>query len=381
MKKGFIILCVLLILGSAAFAQQDGWKMSGFLYTTMGYNPVTNAWAGQSVIIDGAVYTMMYYTRIVANYTRGNYGFTIGANIIEGFDRGDVNWELFSMNMGFGTGFFFDKQLEVQIGKVFDTKYNSGGRLSMDGGEGPGFYLHYKPAFFDGFSISAGVFAPDGGGEFKAAKFTFGTLYEIPRVFKVTGALSIKNYEVDRFSTGITYTGVNNLRTQFEIAGMKSANTDRVWAVIDQIVQYRMSDLTVGIYGYQFINNANRYASKSRDNPIFSTIPVPENQIARLGWSVDPWFSYRIGMITPRLTCSVESYGNQEYMVTGLLRERERMSFSATPSIALQLGMMGQITLDYKFVYHHDTTAIDGVAADPTATKFHTISLTSAIVF
>ena len=100
-----------------------------------------------------------------------------------------------------------------------------------------------------------------------------------------------------------------------------------------------------------------------------------------MGLSFDPWISYRINNITPRLTFSGESYGFKDYTVMGLEREKERFSFSIKPSVALQLGMSGQLELSYTYRLNRDTTTIAGNADDPVLMQTHMFSLTSVLMF
>ena len=275
MRRFILFVMVLFLAGTLAFAQMSpqmgtDWRFGGFLYTTLGFDPENLYWAGTDVIIDGMPSTLMYYLRLNGSWTRSNYGFNFIANAIEGFDVSEsarsTQMPGVSLHSAWGHALFFEEKLLVQFGKVFDTQYNSQGRLSLDGGEGTGIYFHLRP--INNLSVAVGAFAPEGGGPLEAGQLTFGLLYEIPRTFRFSIGSSVRDEALYRFTNGISYNPTPNLRFHNEVSLLRASTGTgdfQYYGMVDQSVSYRMNNLSIGMFAYQFINNGNRYGQKSRD--------------------------------------------------------------------------------------------------------------------
>jgi hypothetical protein len=434
MKKFIIFLFVLLTAGTSVFAQEaqaaprnplDGWKFSGLMYSTMGYDIDEKSWGNTDVVIDGASMSFSYYTRLGVDYDRQNYGFTFVMMGIAGYDTSAVmRSPMLSIHQAYGWMKFLDKKLEVKAGAVYDNTYNSGGRISTDGGEGAGAMVKYNP--ITGLSIGGGLYAPrlpsgsevsratttkitgtvdtatgvvegtptttvsistNGVGPVEKALVSWGAAYEMSKVFKITYAGSWRDNSIARMTSGIHLLAVPNLTANFEVfATGITYELDKYFPYIafDQTVSYRIGrELQFGIYAYQFLNNTNLVISKGNGGPFglisydtvtqqpagAMTMDIHATNTYDIGLSFDPWVSYQIGMFVPRLGMTFEHYGNTNEIITSMAgnvvntrkTETERFLISLKPQVSLRLGL-ASLDLSYTLSMIMDT--VNGEKAD-----------------
>jgi hypothetical protein len=407
MKKFIIFLFVLLTAGTSVFTQEaqaaprnplDGWSFNGFMYSTMGYDIDQQTWGGTDVMIDGASMSFLYYTRMGVDYDRDNYGFALSVMAISGYDTSDsMRSPLPSVYQAYGWMNFFEKKMEVKMGWVRDSTYNSGGRISTDGGEGAGALIKFNP--FTGLSIGGGVYAPrlptltevtrdptiskNGTGPVEQARVTWGVTYELSKVFKITNAGSWRDNTFPTITSGLHLLAVPNLTAIVEVFAnnilYKQPEAGYPLIAFDQTLSYRVGrQLQFGINAYQFLNNTNMLVSKGGGGNVFGSIAydrvdnvggmdLHSENYYDVGFSVDPWVSYQIGMFVPRLNMSFEGYGNQAkttMVATGMVmndRETERFLISLKPQLSIRLGMA---SLDLSYALQMITDTVNDEKAD-----------------
>jgi hypothetical protein len=294
---------------------------------------------------------------------------------IAGYDTSaSMRAPLVDIYQAYGWMNFFDKKLELKAGAVRDSTFNSGGRISTDGGEGAGVMVKFTP--ITGLTIGGGIYAPrlpsaseisrattttitgtvnvdtgtvtgtttntvsiptNGTGSVEKATVSGGAVYEMSRVFKISVAGSWRDNTIPLMTSGIHLLAIPNLTANFEVfASGITYELEKYFPFVafDQTVSYRMGQkLVFGISAYQFFNNTNMLISKGGGGvfgattagvaydvvtsttmnmgPMGSaTIDSHLKNMYDVGFSFDPWVSYQIGMFVPRLGMSVEHYGN-----------------------------------------------------------------------
>jgi hypothetical protein len=421
MKKFIIFLFVLFTAGAVVFAQEaqaNPLRFSGLLYSTVGYDIDQQTWGGTDVMIDGASMSFLYYTRLAADYDRDNYGFALAMMGIAGYDTSaSMRSPLLSVYQAYGWMNFLEKKIELKMGWVRDTTFNSGGRISTDGGEGAGAMIKFNP--ISGLSIGGGFYAPrlpsatevtrattttitgtvdpvtgrvtgtptttisiptNGTGPVEKATVSWGAAYELSRVFKVSVAGSWRDNTIPITTSGIHLLAVPNLTANFEVfASGITYELDKYFPFIafDQTVSYRVGrQLAFGISAYQFLNNTNVLISKGSGGVFGSAaydmvtqqavgpmiMDIHAKSIYDIGLSFDPWVSYQIGMFVPRLGMSVEHYGNTSEMTTTMMgnvvsdtkTEIDRFLISVKPQVSLRLGT-ASLDLSYTLSMIMDT--------------------------
>jgi hypothetical protein len=345
----------------------------------MGYSITNETWGGSNVTIDGESVSYLYMTRVTADWKsalRGGkeIGFSMGLDARENADVGpNSHSPAISAKYVYGYGSLFDNKLIIKIGKVSDSTFNSGGRLSTDGGEGAGIMFTYAP--LTNLKFGAGAYLPEGGGDFELAKYSFGASFELPKIFRINASASIQNNDFKMGTAGIAMLAVDNLRVHAEAFMYPITQGDpHPQTIIDEIVSYRLNDLSFGIDAYQFFNNSNFFLRKGGAAP-FTNYTITENQTFKMGLSLDPWVSYQLGDFTPRLGFSYESYGFKDFTATGAEREQNRMIVTVKPSIAYRFSMISQVTLGYTYTLQSDTFTVGGSDSDPEITHDNKISL------
>jgi hypothetical protein len=379
MKKLIVFFLVLLTAGTMAFAQDSNWKLGGFLYSTMAYDINEKTWGSSEIIVDGQTTKFLYLSRLTADWKNtlrsGDIGFSAGLEMRADRDVGpNSNMPNVYARYVYGYSSFFDNKMLVKVGKVDDTTFNSGGRLSTDGGVGAGVMLQFAP--ITGLKFGGGAYMPVNGGSVEEALYSFGAVYELPRVFKISGAGSITKNELKMATAGVSLLAVNNLRAQAEtlIYPMTPGDPHPMTA-IDEILSYRINDLTFGIDMFQFINNANLFLGKGGGAP-FNTASIPDTQSFKMGLSFDPYVQYQIGNFTPRMGFSFENYGVKDFTATRKEREQDRFIFTVKPSIAYRFGLVSQLTLGYVYTLQADKLTVGGTGNDPEITHNSKVTLT-----
>jgi hypothetical protein len=437
MKRFVIVLLALLLAGAAVFGQQnppsvqtvqspqaqqaaqtvrsvfEGWSFSGFMYSTMGYDIDQRMWGGTDVMIDGASMSFLYYTRMGVDLDRNNYGFALSLMGISGYDTAaSMRAPLMSIYQAYGWMKFFDKKLEVKVGAVRDSTFNSGGGVSTDGGEGAGALAKFNP--FSGLTLGVGLYAPrlptasqsrmtantttgaittaftdpritsSGIGPIELATISWGVVYELPKVFKIATAGSWRDDTFPIINGGINLLAVPGLTLNVEFLAMNTAykreENGFPMMVLDQTATYRLGkSLSFGVRGYQFFNGSHAVLSKGGGGTVFglpaykTTVVVTTPMLIttnvsntyKVGYSVDPWVSYSIGMFTPRLGMSFEGYENTNEMdissafgSSNTTTKTQRNLISLKPSCSVRLGL-ASLDFSYTLAVLNDTVNDD----------------------
>ena len=369
MKKVLLVMAALLCIGSVAFAQQDGFKATGMVFSSLAYDVDNEAWGGSEMTVDDETYSFLYYTRFGMTWNRGNLGMEMSFNVVEGYDVGDRSKESNPfLYAAWGSSKWFDNILMVKVGMVRDTTYNSGGKINTRGGEGSGVMVRIRPfekldnKKYGTLDFGGGVYVPAGGGPLEIVKLSGGFNYQLDKVFKWVASYSVEDKEFARFTTGLHLLAVDNLRLSLEtVMRPIILGDEHPMIIFDEVISYRMDKWTFGIDMYQFLNNGQIYARKGILAPFNNTMIQP-NEVARLGLSFDPNVSYRINQtLTAKLGFTGESYGYKSYNAMGKEKVDEIMAFSVRPSFQIRMGMAGQIEMGYKYQAYKVTTELDGV--------------------
>jgi hypothetical protein len=406
MKKFIVFLVILFAISAAGFSQTSAnpWKFSGFLYSTLGYDIDQQYWGGSDVMIDGASMNFLYYARVSGDYDRGDMGAALSVMAISGYDTSTtMRAPLPSVYQAYGWGKFFEKKLEVKMGYVRDTTYNSGGKISTDGGEGVGIMLKYAP--ITGLSIGGGFYAPrlpsktetdrnshltvtvpntggtvqiplypatltpgfstTGTGPVEKATVSWGVAYEMAKVFKISYAGGWRDNALVLMTSGIHLLAVPNLTASFEVftsnIRYKEPEAGYPYIAFDETLAYRIDQkLTFGVSAYQFFNNTNIILSRGGPGafynaaydrvdiinvPVMGDVEIHSVNTYDVGLAFDPYVSYQINMFTPRLGLSIESYGNRSKSKSILVSSGMVMSDTDTETKRFIFGLKPQIGL------------------------------------
>jgi hypothetical protein len=302
-----------------------------------------------------------------------------------------------SLYQAYGWMNFFDKKLEAKMGYIRDTTYNSGGRISTDGGEGAGMMLKYTP--ITGLSVGGGFYAPripsatelgrdpslptNGTGPVEKATVSWGVAYEMSKVFKISYAGGWRDNMMPTMTSGIHLLAVPNLTANFEFftsnIRYKEPEAGFPYIAFDETLVYRVGrQLTFGISAYQFLNNTNILVSKGGGGAFYSApydrvdtvngIDLHSVNKYDIGLSFDPYVSYQIGMFTPRLNLTVEHYGNkmETTMVATSTKmvddETKRFLLSLKPQLTIRIGFA---SIDLSYAMSMTTDTLNGNKVDP----------------
>jgi hypothetical protein len=244
------------------------------------------------------------------------------------------NFELgaFSLPYAYGWVSFLNKIFTVSGGLVDDGTWNSGGFLNDDVGEGLGALVKISPIAGLNLGVGAYVITPQGGGfnniikipagdgtkddtknfsgldiPLDRIKYTIGAGYTMPDLFKVTASFRTANQtgdevsryddaDLEKFSSsetsklifGVQLLAVKNLTAvvEAEVDKLEDTGVDKKKDNIDlnfyETIGYKIGDLSFGL-------NAVEYLKSEKDKDY------------DLGLHLNPWISYAIGSIVPRL--------------------------------------------------------------------------------
>jgi hypothetical protein len=425
MKKFIVFLIILFAISAAGFSQVSGWRFNGFLYSNLLYDIDQKTWGGADAMVDGATMNFLYYTQLGGEYERGNMGMSIALRAISGYDTSEsLRSPLPSIGQAYGWGRFFDRKLELKVGLVKDSTYNSGGKISTDGGEGAGIMLKYTP--ITGLSVGGGVYAPRlptktetdrashltvtvpaGGGEIEIplypvtrtpgfstsgvgpvekGTFSWGVVYELSKVFKVSNAGSWRDNTFPLITTGAHLLKIPNFTFTVELftsnIQYKLPDAGYPFIALDESVTYRKDKLAAGISAYQFFNNTNILLSRGGPGTAFYSMTMDVISTSSgmdvhyvneydVGFAFDPYVSYQIGSFTPRLDMTFEKYGNRNTTTATFMGatmydttvETQRFIFSMKPRIGVRVGMGASLDLAYSMQMVMDT--VNGDKVDP----------------
>jgi hypothetical protein len=268
-----------------------------------------------------------YRFRLNGSYTSedGNSGAKFRLQAQSSFDAGAL-----SIPYAYGWGSFLNKVLTVTGGLVDDSTWASSGALfADDAGEGLGTLIKVKP--IDGLNLGIGayVITPQGGGAnnvlivpgggenptdlskiditLDRLKYTFNAGYTLPDLLKVNIAFRTANQtgdaesryddgDLEKFGSnetsklifGLQVLAVKDLTAVLEVVADKLEDTgldkekDNIDLDFYETLGYKLGDLSFGLNAAQHIR-----VEKDVDHD--------------LGVHLNPWVSYAIGSIVPRL--------------------------------------------------------------------------------
>jgi hypothetical protein len=252
--------------------------------------------------------------------------------------QSSFTWGAFSLPYAYGWVSFLNKIFTVNGGLVDDGTWNSGGAiLNDDVGEGLGALVKISPIAGLNLGVGAYVITPQGGGAnntlvipagyapdnpdeaapktsfsnldvpLDRLKYTISAGYTMPDLFKVTASFRTANQtvnEVSRFTNadsevfsgnetsklifGAQILAVKNLTAvvEAEVDKLEDTGADKEKDNIDfnlyETIGYKLGDLSFGLNAVQYIRS-----EKDVDHD--------------LGLHLNPWVSYAIGSIVPRL--------------------------------------------------------------------------------
>jgi hypothetical protein len=357
------ILAVLLAAGvcvaSGLFAQEI--KFDGYVNTGLGviYSSEDKPENTPDMFIGSAgvdSWNNAFRIRLHANYTNeaGNAGAFLRLSA-----AGGNNY--LALPAAYGWFSAFDNMLRVTAGLVDDGTWNTGGYfLNGDMGEGLGALVKVTPT--SGLDLGIGAYLEEAPGEagnsqlvdnnnvegatfsgryyaheFDKAKYTFNFAYTMPDLVKIVASFRPKseigpvaanpaNYDAylsSKMRAGVSLLAVPNLKAVLELEldnlqdfkkmkpGDETAwNTDSVGHVVGvlggtgnkgtigasgkiniyETVQYDMGSLSVGLWAVEWVSMGEK---PNKD--------TGEAEAADLAFYVNPWVSYTIDSLVPRL--------------------------------------------------------------------------------
>lgn len=269
-----------------------------------------------------------YRFRLNGSYTAGdgNSGAKFRLQAQSKFDLGAL-----SLPYAYGWASFLNKALTVSGGLVDDSTWASGGFLGDDAGEGLGALVRVSPLEGLDFGIGVYVISPRGGGDnntlvvpagntttptsdlskvdigLDRLKYTFNIGYALPEIIRVTATFRAANQTGDtqskfadadseRFASsetarlifGARLLAVKDLNAAIEVEADKLEDTgmdrdkDNVDLNIYETLGYKLGDLAFGLNAVQYL----RIEKDVDHDP---------------GIQLNPWVSYAVGSIVPRL--------------------------------------------------------------------------------
>jgi hypothetical protein len=325
------IAAVLLAAGAFAasglFAQEI--KFDGYVNSGLGVVYSSEEGAADPFIAAAGVDSTSNAFRIRLNAAYANEAGNAGANLRLQAAGG---YNKVTLPVAYGWFSAFDKILTVKGGIVDDGTWNTGGfYLNSDVGEGLGVLARISPV--SGLDIGLGAYLAETPGEtdsnqeymdhhpltgnyyarkFDEAKYTFSLGYTLPDVVKivasyrtkseasaVSGDPTPKDTISSRMRAGASLLAVPNLKANVELEldnlqdfSSKAGDEDAWGVVINNAVsasgkiniyetfQYDMGSLKAGLWAVQWLSQAEG---------------------ADLALYVNPWVSYALGSIVPRL--------------------------------------------------------------------------------
>jgi hypothetical protein len=268
-----------------------------------------------------------YRFRLNGSYTSedGNSGAKFRLQAQSKFDQGAL-----SIPYAYGWGSFLNKILTVSGGLVDDSTWaNAGVIFADDAGEGLGTLIKISPIAGLNLGVGAYVITPQSGGSnnvlvvpggdggndlskvdvtLDRLKYTFNAGYTVPDLLKVNVVFRTanqagdkdsryddadtevfgKNGETSKFIFGVQVLAVKDLTAVLEVVADKLEDTgvkkelDDIDLDFYETLGYKLGDLSFGLNAVQYIR-----IEKDVDHD--------------LGVQLNPWVSYAIGSIVPRL--------------------------------------------------------------------------------
>jgi hypothetical protein len=323
-KLGFAALLVAGVIAAAGvFAQEikfDGYVNSGIgiLSTDAKVQDGDGTKTADTKVVAFGVDSeqSIYRFRLNGSYASedGNTGAKFRFQAQNNFNSG-----AFSIPYAYGWASFFNKILTVNGGLVDDGAWGSGGAiLNDDVGEGLGTLVKASP--IDGLNLGVGVYVitPQGGGSNNTIivpdevslgrlKYTFNAGYAVPDLLKLTLTFRTANQtgdatgkyndaDTERFAGsetsklifGAQVLAVKGLTAVVEVEADKLEDTgvdkekDNIDLNLYETLGYKLGDLAFGLNAVQYIR-----VEKDVDHDF--------------GLQLNPWVSYAIGSIVPRL--------------------------------------------------------------------------------
>ncbi|MDR3122277.1 MAG: hypothetical protein LBU16_00665 [Treponema sp.] len=327
-----VLVAAGVVAASGAFAQEI--KFEGYVNSGIGIMS-TDAKASDIKVVPFGVDSEQpgYRFRLSGSYTgeEGNAGAKFRLQAQSKFDYGAL-----SIPYAYGWASFLDKVLTVSGGLVDDKTWESGGFYASDVDEGLGALVKLSP--IDGLTLGVGayVISPQGGSDnniliipageeadddedlpvtdfskvdigLDRLKYTVGVGYTLPDLFKATASFRTANQtangvskyadaDLEEFSSRETMKlilsaqilAVKDLKAVVEAVFDKLEDTgkdkdkDNIDVDLYETLEYKISDLTLGLNVAEYIR-----IEKDKDHD--------------LGLHFNPWVSYAIGSIVPRL--------------------------------------------------------------------------------
>jgi hypothetical protein len=228
----------------------------------------------------------------------------------------NINPTALTIPYAYGWASFLDKVLTVNGGLVDDGTWNSGGAiLNEDAGEGFGALVKISP--IEGLNLGVGAYVATiktedlaKGLALDRLKYTFNAGYAVPELLKITATFRTANQtenndfiggedtetfgsgETSKLILGAQILAVKDLTAVVEAAVDKLEDTgadkdkDNIDFNLYETLGYKLGDLAFGLNAVQYIQ-----VEKDKDKDVDHD----------LGVQLNPWVSYAIGSIIPRL--------------------------------------------------------------------------------
>lgn len=292
MKKLLIALLALSVAGATvSAADAPALKLSGYFNTGFEYN------AGDAT--DPA--TLSMYARD-ADASPAGYRF----NLNGAYDAGiyGVNFRFRAQQtsnvfMPYVYGWMkFGSMVKVMAGIVDNGTFNSMGDIDGDAGEGTGLLAIVTP--MDGLDLGVGVFTKDAARqtasnaayELEYTNFTYSAAYTMKDTFKAVVSTDFQKNDdtvaidydsnLTQLRAGLKLMMVPKLSAVVELQLSGGNVKDKQLTTIAETLEYAVDDaITAGLVAYQY-----SYEASNSD----------------FGFSLNPWVSYAMGALTPKLS-------------------------------------------------------------------------------
>jgi hypothetical protein len=347
---------LILAVAGGLFAQELTW--SGSLktglratYTDDGSDGVYE-WGPYSNDADSVVPEF----KLNGDYTNGDVGLHFQFKLSDGIQNDEIPGYAYASLRAFNI-------LDVYAGYVDNGAWNTMGDNDDDVGEGLGVLLQVVP--IEGLNLGVGIYDAEysslsPSNNHAHAKYSFGAAYEFPDIIKValSGALTSPAAEdgvtFTDLAAGVSVLAVPKLKLVFE--GYSSTlNADDIGWTIDEVAEYDLGAIDVGLTAWQYLNQEGVISAED-----FGASGLPDTSSEYgLGWKFNPWVSYTLGSIVPKLGITIggQSYGKK----LGLPDDISGLLIGAKPSVKINVAENAAI----EFAYAFDRYSVDVDNVDP----------------
>jgi hypothetical protein len=244
--------------------------------------------------------------------------------------------------------------INIYAGLVSNGAWNTGGDDDSDVGEGIGALVQATP--IEGLTIGAGIFGGPTRKSFLAkdpkpinklayAHDSSGVAYEQEKLFKIAVSGRTEEQDFAKFHAGFSFLGVEGLGLAIEaFSNDLYDKADKAWQ-IDEVISYDLGAIDVGLTAFQYIHQSGapgyiNFTSVDDDTKVEYAYAKDLN----LGLKFNPWVSYTMGNIVPKLAGLIGFTGYDKDDV-----KIDVFYFRIKPSVTFKIVNNASIALAYTF--------------------------------